>query len=92
MNEFIWLIIGEAIVIIFICIIRYIFYLKENKKIDKIINAFKKPLLTIIPIPIRIIIKLDNTAKFAKLETVDVNIYLRPLKLNKDLTASVVTS
>lgn len=42
MNEFIWLIIGEAIVIIFICIIRYIFYLKENKKIDKIINAFKK--------------------------------------------------
>lgn len=42
MNEFFWLIIGEVIVIIFICLIRYIFYLKENKKIDKIINTFKK--------------------------------------------------
>lgn len=42
MNEFFWLIIGEIIVIIFICLIRYIFYLKENKKIDKIINTFKK--------------------------------------------------
>lgn len=42
MNELFWLIIGEVIVIIFICLIRYIFYLKENKKIDKIINTFKK--------------------------------------------------
>lgn len=42
MNEFFWLIMGEVIVIIFICLIRYIFYLKENKKIDKIINTFKK--------------------------------------------------
>ena len=42
MNEFFWLIIGEIIVIIFICLIRYIFYRKENKKIDKIINTFKK--------------------------------------------------
>ena len=42
MNEFFWLIIGEVIVIIFICLIRYIFYLKKNKKIDKIINTFKK--------------------------------------------------
>lgn len=42
MNGFFWLIIGEVIVIIFICLIRYIFYLKENKKIDKIINTFKK--------------------------------------------------
>ena len=42
MNGFFWLIIGEVIVIIFICLIRYIFYLKENKKIDKIINNFKK--------------------------------------------------
>ena len=42
MNEFFWLIIGEVIVIIFICLIRYIFYLKENKKIDKIIKTFKK--------------------------------------------------
>lgn len=42
MNAFFWLIIGEVIVIIFICLIRYIFYLKENKKIDKIINTFKK--------------------------------------------------
>lgn len=42
MNGFFWLIIGEIIVIIFICLIRYIFYLKENKKIDKIINTFKK--------------------------------------------------
>lgn len=42
MNEFFWLIIGEVIVIIFICLIRYIFYLKENKKIDKIISTFKK--------------------------------------------------
>ena len=42
MNAFFWLMIGEVIVIIFICLIRYIFYLKENKKIDKIINTFKK--------------------------------------------------
>ena len=42
MNGFFWLIVGEVIVIIFICLIRYIFYLKENKKIDKIINTFKK--------------------------------------------------
>ena len=47
-------------------------------------DVFKKPLFSIIPIPIKTIISMLNGVKAVKLETVLLKIYLIPLKLNKD--------
>lgn len=44
MNAYFWLIISEVLILIFIALIRYIFYLKENKKIDSILDIFKNKL------------------------------------------------
>lgn len=41
-NPFIWLVIGEVIIIAFIFIMKFIFDRMENKKIDKIINFMNK--------------------------------------------------
>ena len=54
-----------------------------------VIAVCRKPLLSITLIPINNIIKLDNTVKFAKFDTVWVNIYFIPDKLNNELTTSV---
>jgi len=58
--------------------------------VSSVTKVLIKPLFLITPIPKRIIIKCGRTARLAKLDTVLVNIYLRPLKFNKDVTASVV--
>ena len=54
--------------------------------VNKVTAVFKKPLFSITPIPIKIIIKLDNGVNDTKLATVVVNIYFKPLKLNNDST------
>lgn len=41
-NPYIWLVIGELIIIAFIVIIKIIFNKLENKKLDKIINFLDK--------------------------------------------------
>lgn len=41
-SPFIWLVIGEVIIIAFIFIMKFIFDRMENKKIDKIINFMNK--------------------------------------------------
>ena len=46
--------------------------------VNKPIAISKKPLLSIIPIPISIIIKFDNTLKLAKFATVLAKIYFNP--------------
>ena len=44
--------------------------------VSNVTNVFKKPLFSIIPIPKRIIIRCGKTAKFAKLDTVFVNMFI----------------
>ena len=61
------------------------------EEMNQVIKDLKKPLHSMTPIPSKIIIKCGNTAKLAKFATVLVNIYFKPLKLNKEYTASVVT-
>lgn len=41
-NPYIWLVLGELIIIAFIVIIKVIFNKLENKKLDKIINFLDK--------------------------------------------------
>ena len=52
----------------------------------------KKPLLSITPIPIKIIKNILNGAKLTKLDTVLLNIYFNPDKLNKDSTSTFTVS
>jgi hypothetical protein len=50
--------------------------------------VFKNPLFSIIPIPTRIIINILNGVNDVKLDTVEVKMYLIPLRLNSGITLS----
>ena len=67
-----------------------VFFLKYFVRIVKVVLI--NPLFSIIPIPISTIISILNGVKAVKLETVELNIYFTPLKLNKDSTLSDVVT
>ena len=61
-----------------------VYFLKYLVRIVKVVLI--KPLFSMIPIPISTIINILRGVKAVKFDTVEVKMYLTPLKLNSDST------